>query len=156
RLGTSRFRLETGRQTLALSPDGKTLAVVGPDRQQVSLLDPATGRELRRFTAAVSDGLAFLANGKELVCADAGTITFWNHEQGKELRRVTVKAKEATVSAAGLSGDGWLLAVGRASGLSRRAVALFEVQTGRQLTTLEPSASGANATLSLDGKWLAT
>src|SRR5262245_39747632 len=83
RLGTSRFRLGAPvRQTVALATDGRTLAVPGPGRRQVTLLDAVTGREVRRLAAGAGDGLAFLANGKELVCIDSGAVTFWDHRQG--------------------------------------------------------------------------
>src|SRR5262245_25009456 len=75
RLGTSRFRLEVARQTVALAPDGRSFAVLGPDREQVLLIDTFSGRVLHRLVAAAGEGIAFLADGKELVCTEAGTLT---------------------------------------------------------------------------------
>jgi WD40 repeat protein len=153
RLGTSRFRLEAARPALVLAPDGSTLAVYAPGPEQVFLLDAVTGRVTRRFAAAAGDGLAFLPNGRQLVCADSGTITFWDPRLGKEVRRVTL---ESGGGMAALSADGWLLAAGVRTSGRRAPLAVFEVQTGRQLATLEPGTAQTSAALSPDGQWLAT
>jgi WD40 repeat protein len=154
RLGTSRFRLATARQAVALAPDGKTLAVLGPEREQVVLLDVATGREIGRIAAGARDGLAFLRDGKELMCANEGTITFWDVARSKELRRVSVKADGKEFAA--VSADGSLLSAGGRTTARKMALSVYEVQTGRHLATLEPAATPAHAALSPDGRWLAT
>jgi WD40 repeat protein len=154
RLGTSRFRLTTTRQTMAVAPDGKTLAVLGPDRDEVVFLDALTGRQLRRFTVAAGDGFAFLPDGSELVCADSGTITFWDPRQGRELRRITVKAGGREVAA--LSADGRLLAAGSRTPSKKTALVVYDVHTGRQVASLEPAPTQGSAALSPDGRWLAT
>src|SRR5262245_6143270 len=154
RLGTSRFRPGIpARQAVALSPDGRTLAVPGPGRGPVTLVDVVTGRVVRRLAACAADGLAFLARGKELACADAGTVAFWDLDRGKQVRQVTVKAGERGFAA--LAADGSLLATaGR--GERRAPLSLYDARTGRHVSKLEAGTAQASAALSPDGKWLAT
>jgi WD40 repeat protein len=153
RLGTSRFRLLNPRQMVALAPDGRTVAIFSPARDHVVLLDAISGRELRRFAAASDEGFAFLPSGNELVCASSGTLTFWSTRQGKELRRITVKAGREIAS---LSVDGGLVAAGPRTFGRKSPLILFEAQAGKQLATVEPVLSQNGAVLSPDGKWLAS
>src|SRR5262249_11661915 len=63
RLGTARFRgSEFGFSSVALSPDGKLLAVASR-RGPVVFWDLATGRELRRILGDAPLGLGFQATG---------------------------------------------------------------------------------------------
>jgi WD40 repeat protein len=154
RLGTSRFRLTTNRQTLAVAPDGKTLAVLGPDRDEVVFLDAITGRQLNRFAVAAGDGFAFLPDGSALVCADGGTFTFWGPWQGRALRRIIAKAGGHEVAA--LSADGRLLAAGSRTSSRKAPLVLYDVHSGQPEATLPQAAAQGSAALSPDGKWLAT
>jgi WD40 repeat protein len=153
RLGTSRFRLLNPRQTVALAPDGRTVAVFSPSRDHVVLLDTASGRELRRLAAASDDGHAFLAGGNVLLCASGGTVAFWDMRRGMELRRIAVKSGREIAS---VSADGGLLAAGPRTFGRRSPLFLFEAQAGKALATLEPAVSQSGAVLSPDGKWLAS
>ena len=49
---------------LAYSPDGKTLVAGGFDGQ-VRVIDPATGKVLKQFTALPGAGAAVAANGSQ-------------------------------------------------------------------------------------------
>jgi WD40 repeat protein len=154
RLGTSRFRLGMVRQTVALSPDGKTLAVLGAERDQVLLLDASSGRERRRLDVAASDGLAFLPGGNELICSDSGTITFWDLHAGKKARQLTIKAAGREITA--VSADGRLLAAGARTFGRKAPLGVYDILSGRLLASLEPATSQGSAALSPDGRWLAT
>jgi RNA polymerase sigma factor (sigma-70 family) len=78
-----RFALGAGR--LALSPDGKSLAVSGWDG--VRLLDSATGTEFLRWSVRAGPA-AFSPDGKVLAGGDLhGVIHVWELVTGKERRR---------------------------------------------------------------------
>jgi WD40 repeat protein len=88
RLGTTRLRHESMVYALAFSPDGKTLATGGQDRDIV-FWDVASGKEVRRWPAGVmaTRTLAFSPDGKQLVAGGMdGAIRFYNPTTGKQER----------------------------------------------------------------------
>jgi WD40 repeat protein len=68
RLGVSRYLIAAEATGLALSPDGKQVAVCLRQPTQIALLDAETGQERRRFEAPTDWGrrIAFTADGKYL------------------------------------------------------------------------------------------
>lgn len=72
RLGTLRFRAPEEIETLALAPDGKTLAV--SSRGGLILLDADTGKRLRHILDWMPDQLVFSPDGKRL----AGRDRIWD------------------------------------------------------------------------------
>src|SRR5262245_5091037 len=92
RLGTMRFRHGGALSAVALSPDGKTLAISGGD-DAIRLLETATGKELQALRGQTfQTGLIFSRDGKTLVTADSiGTLRLWDIAGGKEVRRFGVR-----------------------------------------------------------------
>jgi WD40 repeat protein len=72
-----------GVQSLAFSPDGKTLVSSGGD-DRVRFWDPSTGKRLRQVRGPAGRTLRFAADGKTLF--DAGTLTLWSADMGVKLR----------------------------------------------------------------------
>jgi WD40 repeat protein len=88
RLGTVRLRHESPVYAVAFSPDGKTLATGGQEREVV-VWDAATGKQLRRWPAAANGTrtLCFSPDRKYLVAGSMdGGIRFYNAATGKEER----------------------------------------------------------------------
>jgi WD40 repeat protein len=123
-------------RTLALSADGRTLAVVPYSREPVVLWDTDTGKERVRLQGAPAGaryGLAFTADGRTLAThwadegADESTISLWDTATGRPLRRFGIPA-----GAAGFlqfSPDGrTLLSTGNVP-----LVYLWDVATGKPL-----------------------
>ncbi len=77
---------QRGARAIAFSPDGKTLASLGPGIGAIRLWELPSGKELRqlgrgeRFRA-----IAFSQDGKELAAADNPDIRLWETATGREL-----------------------------------------------------------------------
>jgi WD40 repeat protein len=88
RMGTVRLRHEGAVYAVAFSPDGKTFATAGQDRD-VIFWDAATGKEVRRWTAGMAGtrSLCFSPDRKHLVAGGMdGGLRFFNADTGKEER----------------------------------------------------------------------
>jgi RNA polymerase sigma factor (sigma-70 family) len=111
------FAMGAGSNTMAVSPDGKLLALAG-EHNAVRLLDVANGKEVsisEGHRATVSK-LHYAADGKTLLSSsDDGTIRIWNAATGKELRQV--KLPSGTIFYT-LSANGRTLATWSAEGVS--------------------------------------
>ncbi|HEV3082421.1 MAG TPA: sigma-70 family RNA polymerase sigma factor, partial [Gemmataceae bacterium] len=79
-------------ETLAFSPDGKTLALMDYVRVNVYLWDVASGRCLRtlRLPKGWARDVAFSPDGKmlALACEQPGSVVFWDPSTGQELHRL--------------------------------------------------------------------
>jgi WD40 repeat protein len=182
RLGTVRFRFDA--TSVAYSADGKLLALGGADNQ-IRLIDPASGKEVRRLAGHqprtyqpardpknavdllvgnVGKGnvttVAFSPNGKLL--ASGGwdeTVRVWNVETGKEKFRLEGH-ENGMVAAVAISEDGKYLA---SRGGLDGTVILWDLQSGQQLNKFEKLSKvnpwrlnrSAGLAFSPDGKTLA-
>jgi RNA polymerase sigma factor (sigma-70 family) len=156
--GKERGRLECqygdGR-LLALSPDGKTLAVTGSNNT-VRRWDITTGRELdaERGTQGAVHTVAVAPDGKEVATGGSdGVVRFWDRATGKELR--SFRAHLQQINALAYTPDGRRLAT--ASG-SFEAAALWDVPSCKEVRSIsgaEKAGSVYNLCFSPDGKKLA-
>ena len=176
RIGTLRFHHGGERHSLAVSPDGKTLATGAIDPQDSSAIiwEAAIGKELSRFDN-VGSFVAFSHDGKVLATSgkrEDTRIRLWDVATGKLVREIEVTgADDAPVEGIGsiaFSPDGQTLAVetwwiktgGKPEYPHYKAFRVLELATG---ATRPPSFSapddyghGASAlAFSPDGKNLA-
>jgi WD40 repeat protein len=128
----SRFAAQTEKDlwSLALSPDGKTLAL--GDKQGITLREPATGKLLRRLPGTVPEesagSLAFSRDGQWLALGgEDGSARLWHLTTGK-LQELTPGHK-GRVFALGFSTDGKLLA----SRAADDTVRVWDVEQRREI-----------------------
>ncbi|WP_309720254.1 c-type cytochrome domain-containing protein [Armatimonas sp.] len=141
---------------LALSPDGKTLAVGG--YRVVRLLDPLTG-ELQRTLTGCADqvqSLSWEANGQRLAAAggvpgESGEVAIFAIASGKIEKKLTGHT-DVVVSVAWRSGTDEI-----ATGSLDKTAALWSVGTGQRLRLLKDHADTVLAVAySPSGEFLAT
>src|SRR5262249_31643502 len=135
-----------GPRDLAISPDGRTLAVIAFDGA-ISLRDLHSGEELRRRAGSYF-AVAFTPDGR-LAAGDYVTgPRVWDRATAKQLAELQA-VKEVFHLAA--SPDGRLLAsTGNDNGL-----VLWDLATGRELSRLPVHRAGSAFAFSPDGKVLA-
>jgi RNA polymerase sigma factor (sigma-70 family) len=158
RLGTVRFRHDSWVNSIALSPDGKTL--FGGSALSVRLWDAVTGKPLRRF--AIQDlwelgAIALSPDGRTLAGGGSSTIYLWEVSSGKELRHWEVPVgKNVLLDRAFLffSTDGKTLLSSSAGGDD--VIRLWEVETGKLVREFSVKLGTLQAcALSPDGKTVA-
>lgn len=143
-----------GISRVVFSHDGKYLAASGGSFDPTNFLwDPATGRELQRFSGHEDyvDAIALTPDAKHLVSADRdGVIRIWQTATGKELARF--QGHPAGTVALSVAPDGRTFASG---GSGDGVVRLWDL-TGRTLREFPLPGHGASAlAFSPDGKTLA-
>jgi WD40 repeat protein len=164
---THRLAVPEGRsESLALSPDGRTLAVVREDRT-IRLLETATGKEVRHWQAHAKAVplLAFSPDGTLLASLEVGeppVIRLWDTATGKEFRQLLLwepaSGKEMRQffayqnwpSALTFSPDGRTLAAIDAEA----TVQLWEIATGQTRRRLRVSPSPAGSTDMIEAEML--
>jgi WD40 repeat protein len=171
-LGSARaFDLTTGRvlynvqntspfvEAVALSPDGRTLAV--EQNNAVRLCEAATGKDLRKITLpeanprTITQWLAFAPDGKALAVTSEGKVVHLvDVETGAVIRSF---AHQNVVFTAAFSPDGRLLAAGGYdSEGSQYFGRLWEVATGKELRRFNSGHGGLRTlAFSPDGSVLA-
>jgi WD40 repeat protein len=139
--------------SLALSPDGKTLATAGFDNL-VKLWDLAERKELRALAGHGGPvyGVAFAPDGKSLAsCGDDRTVRLWNSADGKQMK--SIQAHGGIADAVAFSPDSRLIASCGAD----KAVKLWEATSGNAVKTLGNHGGTAYAVaFAADGKLLAS
>jgi WD40 repeat protein len=147
---------------MALSPDGRVLAASIGRPGEVRLLDPDSGRELRRLhghARGVYDSLALSRDGSRIVAAGAEdqTVRLWEVATGRSLR---IFKHPEDVRAAAISPDGTIVAgagfENRVGGKGR-VIRIWDATTGGQIRELRGHKEWANVlAFSPDGKQLAS
>jgi Tol biopolymer transport system component len=152
--GKSVWKAQVGRGTLtsvAVSPDGKRLAV-GSDDNSVCALDAPTGRVLmmaQGHRGAVT-AVAVSPDGKQLATGSAdNSVQVWDMPTGRALMRL--QGHNKGVECVAFSPDGKTLA----SGGQDKVVRLWDVSTGKELRQLEAPDAVRGAAFSPDGKLVA-
>jgi WD40 repeat protein len=126
-------------KTLAVSPDGKTVAS-GDLTPTILLWDTATSRPLRamRGDDDWTHACLFSPDGKRVISAGVvGTFQVWDAASGKELRRFEIDWPErglVDLHAVGISADGKRLAAIASGGQRSHAARtlIWDIATGKQ------------------------
>jgi WD40 repeat protein len=162
RFTTDRPSSPSGRAIIALSPDGKLLALLD-EQTSVPVVEVATGKERFRFvspeesdTLFVPEQLAFTDGGKVLVIggreANQTLVRFLDAATGKELRQI--KGAQGNLDAFAATPDGKTLAL---HDVGTHKVVTWEVPTGKKLREFPTNPKDDNIGLGItaDGKKLA-
>jgi WD40 repeat protein len=139
-------------QTLAFSPDGRTLALGGPTGE-VQILRAGSWETIKRFAAlgAPVTDLDFTPDGRRLVVAgQTPEAAVWDLDAQKETGKLGGHGS-LLISAASSQDGRWFATAGYDS-----KVRIVEAGTGREVGALEGRAVGANAlAFTPDSRWLA-
>lgn len=154
RLGTTRFRIPDGVREIAAGPDTHVWAAVSNGGNGY-FFDPATGRELRRFTgkSMSADQLAFSPDGRALALAGYGGVRVLDTVTGAELFRHDKAPNRSGLLS--LSAGGTVLAQGTES--NRDSIQVWDLATKKSLGPFKVlQTDRLHAVLSTDGRLLAT
>lgn len=141
--------IEFGGISIALSPDGKTIASGGID-ETLKIWDVASGQELRTLSGH-SGGLspvAFSPDGRTIVSNNnEGKIKLWDAASGRELQTLS----EGSSSNVAFSPDGRTIAWGSVD----KTIKLWDVASGRK-RTLSGGLHSRYVVFSPDGRTIAS
>ncbi|HTU16807.1 MAG TPA: sigma-70 family RNA polymerase sigma factor [Gemmataceae bacterium] len=154
----SRFSKELRAYSIALSPDGKELAVHAitdkPADKPIAVYEYATGRLLRRFGDIETPvELLFSPHGKVLAASDWSRhrdIELWDPARGLLLH--TLKGHTDNVWCKAFSGDSKTLV----SGSDDKTIRFWDVATGKEVRQIKHHQGIGTIALSPDGKLLAS
>lgn len=139
------IHVPTGAYSVALSPDGRTVAA-GSDNDTVRLYDPTSGNPTMTLHGRTADGesivspdiiesVAFSPNGKTLAAdRGSGAVQLWNTTSGKPhtLARAGENGDPPNFPSVAFSRDGKTIATTRYS----NTVQLWNAASGKPLATL--------------------
>lgn len=162
RLGSTRFRVGGNIAAAALSPDGKWIASTN-NVDTVTLTDPTTGKEIRRFRLPGGYGASFVTfapDGKRLaVLGYSSFVQVVDIPSGKLVSKLQApQPNNNRLSGVAFSGDGSILVAGTDNfGQNKNVVHAWEVASGKALHNFEVvQNSQIRGVLSRDGGLLAT
>ena len=144
---------------MALSPDGRQVALANDSSGIVKLVELASGKELASLKTGFENyppelRVAFSPDGRQLAVSSGGfakTVEMWDVASSKLSRTLQLPATHATIPAFSPRGD--KLALGCSSG----EVIVWDAATGQELRTISPEDGRAFAMAwSPDGERLAT
>ncbi|MHC5855588.1 protein kinase domain-containing protein [Nostoc sp.] len=150
--------------SVAISPDGQTLASSGSYDETIKLWNLATGEEIYTLIGHFSsvNSVAISPDGKTLASSSWNSIKLWSLATGEEIRTFT--GHSGSVNSVAFSPDGKILASGSddktiklwnlATGMT---IKLWNLATGKTVCTLTGhSRSVDSIAISSDGKTLAS
>lgn len=137
--------------TLALSPDGRLLALVSQGARTVRIWEVPAARQLAlvRHEGAVT-GAVFTPEGQLLTASEDRTVRLWDAATGREQERLV---HDAAVGSLALSPDGRWLATTWRGGQSAR---LWNLETGQEAARLPHGGEVRAVAWSPQGDRLAT
>ena len=137
----------TNLRGMSLSPDGKNVVTLTQEGN-VTVWDPESGRELRRFACDRFSGMKLAPDGRTLATVTETAVRLWDAATGKELRQWAAADKVLTFA---FAADGRTLVTGH-----ENDVRVWEVATGREIRRYGDVPTGVcGLALSPDGKTLA-
>ena len=131
----SLFHRETTVLSVALSPNGETLAS-GCDDGTIRLWDTVRGREIQALAGHTErvTSIGFSPDGETIASGSSdGTVRLWNAVTGEEIRVLTGGKGAWWGSCVAFSPCGQLLA----SSLSDNSIVVWDVRTGEETCSLE-------------------